>query len=190
MNANQKKMLVVGAGLLLAAVAMAAPSTGSGSGSGSGSDNDTGPGPADVDNRGSSGIRGIRNNNPGNLKRTTIQWQGKVPFSDSTDGTFEQFYKYKYGIRAMIKDLQNDYRVDGMRTLKKLITAYAPSSENNTSSYIAEVSGWTGINPNAILPDTKSTWKTLCIAMARRENGPPNSITSAQFDQVWSEFFA
>lgn len=187
MNANHKKMLVVGAGLLLAAVAMAAPSTGSGSGSGS--DNDTGTGPADVDYRGTSNPRGIRNNNPGNLRRTNINWQGKVPFAQSTDNAFEQFFAYKWGIRAMVKDLQNDFRVDGRKTIAALIAAYAPSSENDTSTYIQNVSSWTGIAPTAILPDTKGTWKALAIAMARKENGRADAITSGEFEQVWAEFF-
>ncbi len=155
--------------------------------SGGGGDN-PGNGPADVSYLGTSNPRGIRNNNPGNLRITSIPWQGKIPASQNTDGAFEQFEAYKFGIRAMLKDLQNDYRQDGKRSLVALISVYAPSSENDTQAYINDVATWTGFSPNGTLPDTKATWKALVIAMARKENGKVDAITSAQFEQVWAEF--
>lgn len=184
MTQTQKILLAATGLFLVSQVARAAtdtnlPPPGGGSG---------GTGPADVDYRGTSAPRGIRNNNPGNLRRTGIQWQGKVPFSSSTDSAFEQFYLYKFGIRAMLKDLLNDYRVDGRRTITALINAYAPTSENNTALYIQNVADWTGINPNATLSDNYATWKKLVLAMARKENGKVDAITSGQFDQVWGEF--
>ena len=148
-----------------------------------------GGGPADIDLRSQPNLpRGMRNNNPGNLRRTSINWQGKVPHSESTDSAFEQFYKFKWGIRAMLKDLQNDYRVDGKRTLTALINAYAPPIENDTFLYIQDVAAWTGINPQFQFPDTKAYWKPIVIAMARKENGRADAITPAQFEQVWGEF--
>ncbi len=48
--------------------------------------------------------RGWRNNNPGNLIKTMIQWKGKLPYLSNTDSKFEQFVDFKHGIRALIKD--------------------------------------------------------------------------------------
>ncbi|MGO4770414.1 hypothetical protein ACEN2I_02035 [Flavobacterium sp. W22_SRS_FK3] len=79
--------------------------------------------------------RGVRNNNPGNLVLTSIAWQGKIPNKQNTDGHFEQFTEVKYGIRAMLRDLTNDIS-KGKNTIRKLITEYAPPSENNTEQYI------------------------------------------------------
>jgi hypothetical protein len=181
---NQKLIAAFVGLFLFARIAKGATSGGTGGGgipSG-------GNGAADVDYRGTSAPRGIRNNNPGNLRKTSIPWQGKVPLSENTDGAFEQFYKYKYGIRAMLKDLHNDFRVDGLNTITKLINAYAPSSENDTGRYISDVSAWTGIGANTPLSDNYGTWKKLVIAMARKENGKVDAITPAQFDQTWTEF--
>ncbi|MCA9329527.1 hypothetical protein KDA11_02695, partial [Candidatus Saccharibacteria bacterium] len=33
--------------------------------------------------------RGIRNNNPGNIRISNNQWRGKIPVSQNTDGSFE-----------------------------------------------------------------------------------------------------
>jgi hypothetical protein len=184
MTKNQK-ILAALAGIFLLSRFTAKANNGSGAPPGGGA---SGNGPADVSYLGTSSPRGIRNNNPGNLRITSIAWQGKIPVSQNTDGAFEQFLKYKFGIRAMLKDLQNDYRQDGRRTITALINAYAPSSENDTARYISDVSAWTGIGANTTLSDNYATWKKLVIAMARKENGKVDAITPAQFDQVWSEF--
>lgn len=46
--------------------------------------------------------RGIRNNNPGNIKKTSDKWEG-LNADQSKDDTFCQFSDAKYGIRAMAK---------------------------------------------------------------------------------------
>lgn len=139
--------------------------------------------PADVDMRNMSLPRGMRNNNPGNLKYFGIGWQGEV----GSDGTFSIFSKYKYGIRAMLKDIQGDYRNKGKTTLQAIINEFAPGSENPTSSYIAKVVEWSGINANVPFLDNYQNWKDIVLAMTRFENGRV-AVTPAQFDQVWTEF--
>ena len=72
---------------------------------------------ADVDYRGQSGLpRGMRNNNPGNLKYFNIGWQGEV----GSDGVFSIFESYKWGIRAMMKQLFN-YFNEGRDTIQTII---------------------------------------------------------------------
>lgn len=83
--------------------------------------------------------RGFRNNNPFNLRRTGIEWRGKVSFLDSTDKEFEQFENMSYGIRAGLINLATQcrrYKGD----IKEIISHYAPESDGNcTSLYIKRV---------------------------------------------------
>ncbi|PWA08972.1 hypothetical protein [Flavobacterium laiguense] len=92
-------------------------------------------------------VRGLRNNNPGNLKFTAISWQGKIPIKQNKDKVFEQFENITFGLRAMMKDLINDIN-KGKNTVKKLISEYAPASENNTTSYINSVCKSIGVTPD------------------------------------------
>jgi hypothetical protein len=94
----------------------------------------------------SHAVRGLRNNSPGNLKRSKNAWQGKVPYPQSKDQTFEQFNDLKSGIRAMLKDLIHDIN-KGKNTVHALISEYAPASENNTKAYIKNVCATLGIQP-------------------------------------------
>lgn len=139
--------------------------------------------------------RGIRNNNIGNLKLTNIPWKGKVKRANNTDGTFEQFQDTDgvkgmvWGIRAMMKDILNDFIRDGKTTVSELITEYAPSSENNTNAYINHVSGAMGVSPNEILRiDTdKDQFIKMIRAMAFHENGTPaKSIPLSDFEKAYS----
>ena len=115
--------------------------------------------------------RGIRNNNPGNLILTSIKWQGKVPNAENTDGHFEQFTSMALGVRAMLIDLKGDIEKDGLNTLTKLITKYAPPRENNTKNYITLVAAKTGIGANSILSTDKSTMLKVGSAITGVENG-------------------
>lgn len=92
-------------------------------------------------------VRGLRNNNPGNLIRTSNAWQGKIPYPQSKDPKFEQFTTVIMGLRAMFKDLINDIN-KGKNTVKKLIYEYAPPNENNTDKYIQSVCKSIGVTPD------------------------------------------
>jgi hypothetical protein len=106
--------------------------------------------------------RGIRNNNPGNLRR----W-GDNPIN----GGYAVFRSPAEGIAAMVKQLQL-YGGRGINTLDSIIGKWAPASENDTRSYVNDVSKQTGFAPNARLDmaDAK-TIAPLISAMIRHENG-------------------
>lgn len=113
--------------------------------------------------------RGIRNNNPGNLVITSIDWLGKVPADKNTDGRFEQFISPEYGIRAMWRDVTGDIERKGLDTPAKLIAQYAPDFENDTDSYIESVAGALGISRyDRIRPEH---YPALIQAIIRHENG-------------------
>lgn len=88
--------------------------------------------------------RGIRNNNPGNVKYTGIQWNGIT----GSDGAFCVFSDPIYGIRAMARCIYNLQGNASSTTIKDMINAYAPLSENDTNSYIKTVCSKTGFSPN------------------------------------------
>ncbi len=113
---------------------------------------------------------GLRNNNPGNLVKTSIDWEGKIPHSQNTTGRFEQFIELRYGIRAKMRDLVNDIK-KGTNTITKLINEFAPPHENNTLAYINSVANTLGINPNMVIEPTEDTIVALCKIIAMVENG-------------------
>lgn len=79
--------------------------------------------------------RGIRNNNPLNIRRSTSHWMGKV--ENPTDREFEQFAEMFFGIRAGML-LLTRYVVDyKLRTLKGIVHRWAPDGDgsNNERAY-------------------------------------------------------
>lgn len=92
--------------------------------------------------------RGERNCNPLNLVRG-IQWRGLR--KEQTDSRFCQFVSMKFGWRAALITLRSYITgLNGKRqprdTIEKIITRWAPPSENNTENYIKCVSDAVGID--------------------------------------------
>lgn len=110
--------------------------------------------------------RGIRNNNPLNIRNNPNNvWFGKIG-TDSKD--FVVFDNPENGYRAAVKIL-NSYRKRGLMTLTDIISAWAPPTENDTDSYINSVSDKTGIKPlEQVLYDD---YAVLLMAMTYHENG-------------------
>lgn len=92
--------------------------------------------------------RGIRNNNPLNI-RIGNTWLGEVP--KPTDSDFEQFVSVEYGLRAAFVILRRYIRRYGRNTPAKIIRAWAPSTENNTRRYIDTVCKMSNILPDEVL---------------------------------------
>ena len=111
--------------------------------------------------------KGIRNNNPGNLEANNINWRGKI----GDDGRFVIFDKMENGVRAMTLDITGDFYKDGNRTVRGLITEYAPGHENNVESYVNHVSSKMGVNPDEFLTDLKPYLNDMIAAMILHENG-------------------
>lgn len=124
--------------------------------------------------------RGIRNNNPGNIEfNAGNNWAGQ----SGTDGRFAMFDTPEDGVRAMFKTLQS-YRRQGVNTLSEILNRWAPSSENDTASYIQQVARATGIAPNGKV-DTADKLKALVEAMIYHENGI-NPYGSAIINRAYS----
>jgi len=115
-----------------------------------------------------SGSRGIRNNNPGNIRKSGTTWAGAVPPELQKDASFVIFTDAVYGIRAMAKILKS-YAGRGLITIEKIISTWAPATENDTRAYIASVSRATGFDATKPL-DTNQLMK-LIPAIIQHENG-------------------
>lgn len=79
--------------------------------------------------------RGIRNNNPGNI-RHGANWLGLNTNGQDIDSSFCVFTAPVYGIRALAKVLINYKRIHGLNTVRQIVSRYAPPNENQTTAYI------------------------------------------------------
>lgn len=92
----------------------------------------------------SSGPRGLKVNNPGNIRQNQYTWPGEV--KPSADSAFKQFINMEYGYRGMAALLYEYVTKDGHDTLRKIIHVYAPADDgNNPASYSAFVCKNSGI---------------------------------------------
>ena len=81
--------------------------------------------------------RGIRNNNPGNIRNSERNdWAGEVSKADKKDNAFEEFEDIPHGVRAMMKLLLKYQRSYNLRSIKELIERWAPRDENDTAAYV------------------------------------------------------
>ncbi|WPH66107.1 internal virion protein D [Klebsiella phage SEA1f] len=111
--------------------------------------------------------RGIRNNNPGNIRVSKDQWEGMT----GDDGAFVIFDSPESGVRALGKNLLS-YGRQGYDSIEKIINRWAPPNENDTQAYIDSVVAATGIPATQSLdlsnPDTLSS---LAQAISFHETG-------------------
>jgi hypothetical protein len=114
--------------------------------------------------------RGLRNNNPGNLRSGSTPWLGQAQVQSDPD--FVVFTTPEYGIRALAKTLMTYSRVHGCGTVRALIDRFAPPSENDTQAYVAAVSESCGVPPDTPidLADPMMMGR-LVEAVIRQENG-------------------
>jgi len=119
--------------------------------------------------------RGYRNNNPGNIRKSSSVWIGQVfPGDDDAFCTFESM---DYGYRAMFVLLKS-YLDKGFNTIDKIINRWAPSSENNTQVYISNVVARTGINKDQLIEYSNAeAMKQLVAAISYQENGTAPNFT-------------
>lgn len=89
--------------------------------------------------------RGIRNNNPGNLRHGP-KWQGLA--KDQLDASFATFETPAWGIRALAVTLSTYFDKYGLDTVADIISRWAPESENNTRAYVAAVCQGMGVRYN------------------------------------------
>lgn len=113
--------------------------------------------------------RGIRNNNPLNIRIGNV-WLGEV--SNPTDPDFEQFVSMEYGLRAafvLLRRYINHYK---RQTITEIISAWAPSTENLTQKYIDHVLSQMHLDSETLIRfEDAATMVRLVDAMAYHECG-------------------
>lgn len=121
-----------------------------------------------------------KNNNPLNIRKTSIPWQGKV----GNNAGFETFSSPEYGYRAAAKNLYTYNERDGLTTTRELISKWAPNTENNTEAYVQKVAKDLGVHPDddlGNLKDNPALTKKLMKSMTEHE-GPKNNFTDAHIE--------
>lgn len=141
---------------------------------------------SDTMKRSSELPRGIRNNNPGNIRHGD-NWQGMA--AEQPDRSFITFVNPVYGFRAMTKILQS-YRRRGVTTVADIIATWAPpvgrdpetgeTYGNHTAAYVQAVASRTGLKPEQNVDlSNRPLVVDLLAAMTLQENGQqPYSLTT------------
>lgn len=125
---------------------------------------------------GSNGnARGVRNNNPGNIRKSKDVWVGQT----GNDGSFVTFATPAHGIRATGRNLLS-YARQGYVTPEQIITRWAPPEDNNdTEGYIKFVSEYLNVPRDTRLDLTDlNTLTRLSMAIMIKENG------QSEFDKI------
>ena len=114
--------------------------------------------------------RGIRNNNPLNIRINSTKWEGLCPVQ--TDKSFFRFRTMAYGYRAAIKTIHTYFNKYGLKSIRRIIHRWAPPSENDTENYIKVVSERSGLSADAEINiyDHKQLI-AIVSAMSYMENG-------------------
>ena len=113
--------------------------------------------------------RGLNNKNPLNIRKSATVYKGEVA---STDKAFKQFRSMLYGYRAAFMLLYTYERRYGLNTIRKMISRWAPPTENNTTAYIDTVSKRSGIGADAIISTINQQQMCKVVsAMSFVENG-------------------
>jgi hypothetical protein len=119
--------------------------------------------------------RGLRNNNPLNIRHNADNFKGEIKGRDTS---FKTFSSMPYGYRAAFVTL-GTYLSRGWNTIEKIITKWAPPTENNTESYFAHVERWSGVPRNKELTARDgSDYILIVAAMSFVENGQNADISA------------
>jgi len=131
--------------------------------------------------------RGIRNNNPLNIRISDNDWKGKALVNN--DGTFEQFVSMYYGFRAALLTIETYILEHRCNTLRTIINRWAPASDgNNTEKYIIFVCGKTGIGGNEPISNKDKRLKDIVWAMAQMESGKGILDYKESLDKAFDDF--
>ena len=144
-------------------------------------------------------MRGIRNNNPLNIRHSADRWQGAR--KEQTDKAFVQFETMAYGYRAAWKVLDSYWKHFRKRkkayNVRNIISRWAPPSENHTEAYIRHVTRLSGLgaNENMVRPSNGRQLERMALlitAMTCVENGTDmDQVDQAAiwqgYDLAWPE---
>ncbi|AIM43981.1 hypothetical protein U875_26240 [Pandoraea pnomenusa 3kgm] len=113
--------------------------------------------------------RGLRNNNPGNIRYGKFaQNQGAI---GRDSGGFAVFQTAEDGLRAL-GELLRSYARRGLNTVRGVINRWAPPSENDTGAYVGAVAKRLGVGEDqALNMSDPKVIAGLSAEITRHENG-------------------
>lgn len=122
--------------------------------------------------------RGLKNNNPGNIRLSAVRYKGETASSDTV---FKRFENAAWGYRAMFVLMHTYQLKHGLTTLREMIGRYAPPCENDTPRYVNFVANSAGLGADESI-DTLSRAQMLPVvcAMSRMENGVEARVEDAE----------
>ena len=115
-------------------------------------------------------VRGLRLNNPGNIRKTSDRWQGLA--KEQVDPSFFTFQSPVWGIRALARILVNYADDYGLDTPAKIIGRWAPVVENNTEAYIQDVCNRADWMPDETVDmQSYEDCRKMVLGIIHHENG-------------------
>ena len=125
-----------------------------------------------MEKNGSQRARGLRNNNPLNIRKNSTKWQWLA--EAQTDKAFFVFVAPEWGYRAALRTLQTYHRTHRLCTIREWIERWAPPCENPTGKYLEFVCDKVGM-PSDACPriSNKTIMCNIVAAMSHFENGVP-----------------
>lgn len=120
--------------------------------------------------------RGVRNNNPGNIRINKDMLKGKIApwqgLSDNqTDKEFFQFSTAEFGIRALARTIITYQDQHHLRSVRQHINRWAPPSENDTGAYVNAVASAMNVNADEYLDVFEyDTMQPMVNAIIHHEN--------------------
>lgn len=116
--------------------------------------------------------RGIRNNNPGNIRRNNVNWQGALSRAAvdqaglEWDDTFVQFDTPANGVRA-IGHILMSYQARNLVSVDSIIRTWSATDQD---AYVANVSDALQVQPDDVI-DVQASLPQLATAIIQQENG-------------------
>lgn len=136
--------------------------------------------------------RGVRLNNPGNIRHSAVSWKGQSTLQDDPD--FVRFDPRDdadpddafWGIRAIMKIIINYQRQHDLETVRAIISRWAPPVENNTQAYFEDVAKRVGVGiDDHIDVEVPDLLIHLAEAIVYHENGKsPDPTLPYWFDET------
>lgn len=116
-----------------------------------------------------NGTRGVRNNNPLNIKYSKFNnWLGKI-YNNKKDFDFEEFVDVIYGFRAGYKILITYRERYNAKTIEDIMYRFSPPNENNTEDIITKMEYKMGVKRDSYI--CLSSYPALLQNMALIESG-------------------
>lgn len=111
---------------------------------------------------------GLTNRNPLNIRFSERNhWLGLDPARPCVKG-FCRFISMAHGYRAAVVLMKTYIRHRGCDTPRRIISRWAPPSENRTELYVAAVCGRSGLQPDERISVAGTQIGRLVAAMARQ----------------------